>query len=462
MKIKKIFAVILAIIMIFLCACGKSGENTNSATDAPATTQSAAPIVTEAPAEESMQDILDALSTTEFKSAKNVILFMGDGMGNNHVPATDEITGGRYNGKLAFEYLPVVNDCETLCVPKDGSSEPDSASGGTGLACGFKSTRSLVGMDYKKNSVKNLCELCKELGKSSGVITSESIIDATPATFTVHTDNRHEEEKIAGLQITDAAADIIMGGGRDVYDSLFKNDPSFKDKLAENNVTYTTEWKEVQSFGGEGRLIATLTGDYWDDVNKMTPTLAEMTSKSIEVLSKNEKGFFLMVEGGALDEAAHTSDLVELTRQMIAFDEAVEVGLRFAMKDKDTVIIVTADHNTGALLPKAEADEVIANVKGSAARFVKDEKWCLENAEYHSLLEAEKIAQEKHPETDISALPYRFTTIKHVNDSVKVYAVGYGVSELNASELKTFQIGKLMGKLLGDAGFGAADENGKK
>ena len=168
-----------------------------------------------------------------------------------------------------------------------------------------------------------------------------------------------------------------------------------------------------------------------------------------------------MVEGGALDEVAHNTDLMELTRHMTAFDKAIEVGLRYAYEHKDTIIIVTADHNTGALKDKETADTYIT--KHSKDDYISNEKLCWESKGIHCVLEGERIAQAKNPGVDLSTLPYRFTTIAHTTDKVNVWAVGPGTDELMTTEkLASFHIGKFIGKALSGEEFGSTDAKGIK
>lgn len=455
--LKSISAVLLVLVMAVCMISCDTTVDPSKPTEAVSDPTEAA---TEAPTAEPvtpMEDILAALASLEYGEVKNVILYIGDGMGQSHVPATDAITGGRYNGKLAFESLPNYGIVKTVCT----EGEPDSASGGTALSTGYKGKRKQLGLNNKGEVVENVVELAKRLGKSTGVITSESIVDATPAAFSIHAANRNDESKIAKLQIEESVADIIMGGGKAMYDKLFEDEGDYTEYFANNNITYTTKWDDVLAWNGQGRLIATMTDDYWYFDKEMAPTLAEMTSRTIDILSQNEKGFFLMVEGGALDEVAHNANLMELTRHMVAFDEAIEVGLRYAYVNKDTIIIVTADHNTGGLKTKEEADAYIE--KHPNENYISNEEWCLTNAKLHCLLEAEKIAQEQNPDVDWSTLPYRFTTIAHTSDDVEVWAIGPGTAELMTTEkLASFHIGKFIGKALSGEEFGSTDAKGIK
>ncbi|MBP5312887.1 MAG: alkaline phosphatase [Clostridia bacterium] len=453
--LKSISLIILAVIMtVSFVAC--QTDVTPQPTEAPAT-EAPTEVPTEIPVTP-MEQILAELATLQFGEIKNVILYIGDGMGQNHVPATDAITGGRYDGKLAFEYLPNTAIVKTVCT----EGEPDSASGGTALSTGYKGKRKQLGLNNKGEEVQNVVELAKSLGKSTGAITSESIVDATPAAFTIHSKDRSDESKIAQLQIENSVCDIIMGGGKAKYDELFaRNEKDYNAYFSENNITYTAKWDDVLAWNGQGRLIATMTDDYWYFDRDMTPTLAEMTEQTIKVLSQNEKGFFLMVEGGALDEVAHNTNLMEVARHMTAFDKAIEVGLRYAYENKDTIIIVTADHNTGGLLPKAEADEYIE--KHQKDNYISNDEWCWTNTGIHCVLEGERIAQEDNPDVDWSTLPYRFTTIAHTSDDVNVWAIGPGTAELMTTEkLASFHIGKFIGKALSGSEFGSTDSKGVK
>lgn len=452
-----VLSFMLAVMMLMCTACQSTPSENPSSAPTAEPTEEPTPEPTEVPVKP-MAEILTEIQTMEFTSSKNVILIIADGCGQNHVPATDAITGGRYDGKLALEYMPVSFIVDTKCV--DG--EPDSASGGTAYATGYKSNRGVIGMTTKKEKVENVVELAHRLGKSTAVITTENICDATPATFTVHNKDRSDETTLAGLQITDCVADIILGGGTETYERLMTRKPEYADKLAENNVTWVKTWDEVQSFSGNGRLIATMTEDYWFESEKTTPSLPEMTQYCLDKLSQNENGFFMMIEAGALDEVAHQGDLIELTKHMIDCDKAVEIALRYAYDHKDTVVIVTADHNTGRLLPKDEADAWIEKNQKSD-QYIADEKWCMTNAKLHCVLECEKIAQEKHPETDIASLPYRFTTIAHTSDSIRTWAVGYNTSKLlELEKAKSFQIGKFIGEALSGEAFGAENSSGTK
>ena len=430
-RIRGICGILLTAAVLCAWGCGSKPQD-GGATLPPAA--SATP-------EKETIDYLNELTEIEFTQAKNVILFIGDGMGMNHIPATDAIAGGQYNGKLAIEYLPNQGTAITLC----NEGEPDSASGGTALACGYKSNRKYLAMNVKREEVQSVVELAHSLGKKTGVVTNESIVDATPAAFTIHAPNRDDESDIAKLQIETSVADLIIGGGKAMYDKALE-DSAYRQMLEDNRINYATTWEEVEAYPNEGRLIATLTDDYFEKAEEASPTLAQMTEKALSLLSESEEGFFLLVEGGAMDESAHVSDVMELTRQMLAFDDAVSLGIRFAAEHPDTIVIVTADHDTGGLQPKEQADPYVT----------------AHRAEYHTseMLKYEAALQEANPEVDLAALPYRFTTIAHTNNNVQVFALGFGTEIFNGETVQSFEIGKFIGAALGDESFGAQNKNG--
>lgn len=432
--LKSLSGFVLTAAMLFTYGCAADKTNEGGATEPPAASPT--------PAKETIE-YLQNLGNVEFTKAKNVILFIGDGMGLHHIAATDAIAGGKYDGKLAIEYLTNQGTSVTLC----NEGEPDSASGGTALACGYKSNRKYLALNTKKEEVQSVVELAKSKGMKAGVITNESIVDATPAAFTIHAPNRNDESNIAKLQIEKSVADIIIGGGKAMYDKALE-DAKYQQMLKDNNITYATTWEEVDAYKNEGRLIATLTDDYFEKAEEAKPTLAQMTEKAISLLSGTDEGFFLMVEGGAMDESAHESDVMELTKQMLAFDEAVSLGIRFASENPDTIVIVTADHDTGGLQPKAEADKFVAANKTAVHT--------------KAMLEYEAALQEANPDVDLSALPYRFTTIAHTNSNVQIFAIGYGTEVFNGKTVKSFEIGKFIGNALGDEAFGAQNKNGLK
>ncbi len=271
---------------------------------------------------------------------KNIIFMIGDGMGPNQVNAAHDSVGR----DLYMETFPYKGTSSTANVY---GQVTDSAAGGTALACGIKTANGRIGVDQNNNPVPNIREFFAERGKKTGLISTVSITDATPAAFGAHNASRTNQSQIAA-EFIENGIDVILGGGGSNFSSALRNTAT-----NEKGYTIISTKSQLQSFNGNTKLLGLFqTGNfpyYVDGYPASTPTLAEMTSKAIEILSQNEEGFFLMVEGGAIDLAGHATNLPRNIGETLQFDEAVKVAKEFAEDDGNTLIIVTADHETGGL-----------------------------------------------------------------------------------------------------------------
>ncbi len=186
-------------------------------------------------------------------------------------------------------------------------------------------------------------EATEEQGASTGVVSNTRVTHATPACFMAHVSSRGLEPDIA-LQILETDVDVVLGGGRSYFDSLSPEAAGF-------TVVETT--KELMGFDS-GRVLGLFAEGYMsyepyrDPL--VEPSLAEMTEKSIELLEGDPDGFFLMVEGGRIDHASHDNNYEAMLSEVYAFDEAVLYALEYAATRNDTLVVVTADHETGGLM----------------------------------------------------------------------------------------------------------------
>ncbi|MBE6708252.1 MAG: hypothetical protein E7578_03295 [Ruminococcaceae bacterium] len=310
------------------------------------------------------EDILIAITNATYTKPKNYIYMIGDGMGKNIVTASEYChKDDLYGGKMTMNYLP--NEGRQSTYSSD-QQITDSAAGGTALSTGYKTSNGTIAMvgDHS-GTYKTLLELAAERGMSTGVIATKSVTDATPASFTAHVDGRSEEVDIAGQQIAkfvDGTLDLILGGG-----SAFYDDPANSGALAaareQVGLTYTKSWDEASS---SSLPLAGLfsTHEMPTDGLSNDPHIADMTDFALEMLSQDENGFFLMVEGSKIDTYGHNNDLGAQVDETFEFDCAVAVALRFVALHPDTVLIITADHETGALAIPAEPTE--DNIRGSS------------------------------------------------------------------------------------------------
>ncbi len=293
------------------------------------------------------EDLIVALENAEFTAPKNIIFMIGDGMGFNQIEGAEATYADKlYNGKMAWRYLPMVSSQSSSSA---SAVVTDSAAGGTALAVGFRTTNGVVGMDVDAaESYKTVLELAAEKGKSTGVVVTKNVTDATPADYTAHVNDRGEELDIASQQadkLCDGTLDILLGGGSRYFD---RNRDKPVDKMAAAGVTYTKDFAEAAA--AELPIAGIFDSAELVTTDPSTPTIAEMTDIAIEKLSKDENGFFLMVEGSQIDSYGHGSDLEGQMREMYQFDCAIAVALRFAAMNPDTVIVITADHETGGLI----------------------------------------------------------------------------------------------------------------
>jgi len=289
------------------------------------------------------------------QAARNVILLIGDGMGSAHRTAARLYSVGR-GGELVMDRLPETGMARTWST--DGVV-PDSAAAGTALATGVKTYNKAIAVDPDGKPVPTILEKAQGAGKSVGLVTNVSLSDATPASFAAHNAERDDYLGIA-LDMFNHNVDVLLGGGEDYFLPLGTPGcyPDNGDRTDNRNLIDEAVAKGYRHVCDEAGLkdidpgtTDKLLGTFADiDMPRpYTPSLTEMTEKAIAILDKNPRGFFLMVEGGQIDRAAHANDAPNTLDDVATFDKAVEVALAFQAEHPDTLVIVTADHATGGL-----------------------------------------------------------------------------------------------------------------
>ena len=292
----------------------------------------------------------------------SIILMIGDGMGFNHVELARLVEVGEY-GSLNMQNSDWNASSTTYSA---NAAVTDSAAAGTALATGTKTNNHVVGMDPSLNPLETILEYAQTQNKSTGVVSTCRIVDATPATFMTHTDNRYNLADIT-QQIVDSDVDVLLGGGLMYFDS---NQISTMVSNGYSVVYNRTELATVNS----GRVFGLFASDYmdyeYDRDYSVQPSIAEMTNKSIDLLSQDADGFFLMIEGGKIDLAAHASDKVRDALDAIAFDKAVDIAKEYVETHSNTILIVTADHETMGLVVQSHnlSSELPGNLPTEAER----------------------------------------------------------------------------------------------
>jgi len=274
---------------------------------------------------------------------KNIILFIGDGMGVSHVTA-----GKIVKGVLNLESFTTLG---LLTTHSRNAFITDSAAATTAMATGYKSDNGAISALSEKEPLKTVGEYAEENGKSTGIVVSCSVTDATPSAFVAHVVRRTQKDFIAE-QIANSGIDVLFGGGwayfvpKSVKGSKRTDE---KDLIAilKKRMKVIRSVEEFQQLGIIDSVTGFFAAEHPPQARYRKPQLTELTNKAIEILSRNKAGFFLMVEGSQIDWAAHKNKQDFILNEMIDFDNAVGVGLEFAKNDLQTLVLVTADHETG-------------------------------------------------------------------------------------------------------------------
>ncbi len=271
--------------------------------------------------------------------AKNIILLIGDGMGPSQIKA-----GEIYKGSsLTLQKFPYSTMVETVSL--DGTT--DSAAAATAIATGERTENGRVGMkmnwllgDYE--DISTIVDIATSLGKRTGILTTEELYGATPMGFSGHSLSRNNTEELlhsasnsgnvnlfASYTISTTYSNILKNNGYQIIDSVEKISESKEEKIFGS---YNIQAKAKSMMAGEQVAF-----DY-------------LVTEALEYLSQDEDGFFLMAEGAHIDHGGHSNDIHYMLEELLAFDDGVQAALNWAKNKKDTVVIVTADHETGGLV----------------------------------------------------------------------------------------------------------------
>ncbi|MFC6670472.1 alkaline phosphatase [Marinobacterium aestuariivivens] len=332
---------------------------------------------------------------------KNVILMIGDGMGPQQVGllesyarlAPHSIYQGRDTAihQLATEGMAGIS----MTYPHD-ALVVDSACSATQLALGRAAVSEVIGVDNQGYPQETVLEKAKRLGKATGLVSDTRLTHATPAAFAAHQPHRSLENEIA-VQMLETGPDVMLSGGlrhwipKEINDkgevyrqlqaltgeglTLKSKRKDSRDLLAEaqaqgyqlafnrDQLAAVDGGKVLGLFAYSGMMDGIRYSHSRDDEARREPTLTEMTAEALKVLSQDEDGFFLMVEGGQIDWAGHNNDVGTMLHEMVKFDEAIGYVHDWVQGRDDTLVIVTADHETGSFgfsysaagLPKGKA-----------------------------------------------------------------------------------------------------------
>jgi alkaline phosphatase len=271
-----------------------------------------------------------------------VILFVADGAGAGHWTI-----GAHSIGNMAVQEFPVVGLVDTR---GDHHIVTESAAAATAYATGVQTFPGAVGVGPDSQPRQTVLEAAKERGMATGLVTTTSLTDATSAAFAAHVPARIPLH--IGRQMARAGVDVLMGGGRYIFEQGFTEDNVRLLDTMLPRYTYVTSAEELKALRLDRvRSLLGLFAERDLDLGfARSPSLADMARAAIAVLDQNPRGFFLLVENEETDTQAHDNQPYEvIAAEMVAFDDAVRVGLEYQERHPETLLVVLGDHETGGL-----------------------------------------------------------------------------------------------------------------
>jgi alkaline phosphatase len=326
----------------------------------------------------------EVFDTNGGRKAKNVILFIGDGMTQTHRTAarvmSKGIVEGRYGGDLAMEDMPhmaVVSTSGTDAIVTD------SANSAAAYTTGHKSCNNALGIYCARNRsffdhprVETITDIVKRTrGMSVGIVTNTEIEDATPASMVSHTRNRRTYNEIVKMMF-DAKPDVILGGGsvnfwpKSREGSKREDEEDYIQQFKDAGYSFVTTNTELKAAAQAPKLLGLFNPGNIDgaldrfvlkkgSVSRFPdqPDLTDQLKVALGILSKNDNGFFLMVESGRIDKYSHSLDWERAVYDTIMLDNAVQIGKDFATARSDTLVLVVSDHAHGTAIIGTYDDE---------------------------------------------------------------------------------------------------------
>ncbi len=269
---------------------------------------------------------------------KNIVIIIGDGMGFEHVEA-----GQLYENKEYAFTKWLQTSVNTDSVDVNGNEVlTDSAAGGTAIATGCLTVNGYVGMDSKGNSLETVLDFAKGLGKATGIVTTDTIYGATPASFSAHSLSRNNANEIILSQINNSGVDLLCG-------SIDPTSASYKNEIINQGYVYCDNIDDVQSTMQYEKA-------YWQIGvgSRSAPVkLATATEQALNFLQKDEEGFVLVIEQAHIDKYSHNNDFDGVVKSVQSLNDTVEVVMDWIGDKKDTAVFITADHETGGLFVSA-------------------------------------------------------------------------------------------------------------
>ena len=284
-------------------------------------------------------EVQNFVQTGTLKKPKNIIIMIGDGMGLAQIYSAMTANGGHL-------FLENFRYCGFSKTYSSDNYITDSAAGGTALSCGIKTYNGAIGVDPNKKPVPNIREMAEKKGLKTGLVSTSAITHATPASFMAHVSSRGSYEDIAA-DFLKSNIDVFIGGGVKNFEER-KDGRNLSRELREKGYQVVYKISDIQNVK-TGKLAGLTAPEHNVPMPERGEMLVPATQTAINLLSQGKKGFFLMVEGSEIDFLAHENKTPGVVLETLDFDRAIGAALKFAASNGETLVIVTADHETGGM-----------------------------------------------------------------------------------------------------------------
>ena len=372
------------------------------------------------------------------KRAKYIFLFIGDGMGFTHIAATESYLSykeGKIGGeRILFNTFPYCGNVSTFSANKNVTC---SAASGTAIACGEKTNNDMIGMNADSVAIYSVATLLKEEGYKIGIVTTAPINHATPSAFYAHNINRDNSYEIS-CDIPNSGFEYFAGAGFLSHNGENEDQKPISDVLSESGYTisYGLEEFGINSANTSKAILCQKgsfnksAANYSVDYDEMDISLREMLKSGMDFIGDTEP-FFFMCEGGMIDWGAHANSPMAVIQDMTGFEDAVKEAYGFYLKHpEETLIIVTADHETGGMSLGAGTKEI-------------DWKTLEEAWQDNHKIDISQMTANRELSNKCSI---GWTCIKHTGAHVPIFAIGAGAEKFNGSMDNTEIKGKILGK----------------
>ncbi|MDX5407777.1 MAG: alkaline phosphatase [Chromatiaceae bacterium] len=404
---------------------------------------------------------------------KNIIYMIGDGMGPSYLSAYRYFSDDKTTTEVENTIFDQLWLGMATTYPDDDTYVTDSAAGATALATGVKSYNGAISVNRQHVPIGTMMQLAKTLGKANGIVASSQINHATPASFLAHNKSRRNYDAIADMYLDyringKPVADVMIGGGTQYF---VREDRNLVNEFKQLGYQFTDDYTQLDTITKAPALMLLAETALPAKLNSgFDAMLAPLTEKALALLTPADKGFVLMVEGSQIDWCGHDNDIACAMAEMDDFAKAVAVAKAYVDKHPDTLLVITADHETGGLSLGAAGEyqwlpDVVRKVKATGRSIAKQ----LKQAESDntalalwteltsiSLTEEEQanlLATRQQDETALRNLSNQFvakysytgwTTGGHTAADVAVLAYGKGAKDFAGFQDNTQIAKKLM------------------